>query len=244
MSSRFVLPILVTAFALVAGCATDPTDEGADNTQDALQITAKYLGPILSGRTRIARYETESGLSSFGFEARGGDKITLEFKSANGSGNPMGYLTDTQGGTIKENDDASPATRNSRIDYVVPAGSPLQSYRAAFKDLQLSATTLHVKLSMRGGGPTACNYYGQTYAAGDRFAAAGNECNECTCAADGTPNGRVECTHNECVCEPSKEPWRDYIAAPEQCQFTSYDCTKPGESWFDNSCGCGCERAH
>jgi hypothetical protein len=236
-SSRFVFPLLFTAFALVAGCATETADENTGSDQNELRLSAEYLGKIVNGQTRIAHYDTPPEFRAFGFEAKGGDKITVEVKSPNG--NAMGYITDGQLEVLAQNDDASAGTHDSKVTYEVPAGLPLRQYRAAFRDLQLSSATLQVKLSMRGGGPTACTYNGQTYAAGDEFAAS-NACNTCRCA----PTGAVSCTSLQCTCDPAQEPWRTYLGTPEQCVTLSYECPAGQYPFSNPGCGCGCERPH
>ncbi len=235
MSPRFILPALFTAFTLVAGCATEAEDDvGTD--QSELRLSAEYLGKIINGQTRIAHYSTPPAHRAFGFEAKGGDKITIDVKSP--GGDAMAYITDATFEVIEQNDNASPSTRDAKVVWTVPAGTPVRPYRAVFRDLLLPTTSLSVKLSIRGAGPTACVYNGQSYAAGDEFAAT-NGCNTCRCAL----TGQVACSSLQCTCDPAQEPYRTYLGTPEQCVTLSYDCPA-GEYAFTNACGCGCERPH
>lgn len=231
-----VLPLVFTSMTVVGvGCGTEAADDvGSD--QSELHLSAEYLGKILNGQTISARYDSPPQFSAFGFEAKGGDKITVDVASVDGDA--MAYITDAQLEVIAQNDNASEATRDAKVVWTVPAGTPLRPYRAAFRDLRLSPATLQVKLSVRGSGPMACVYDGQSYAAGDEFAAS-NGCNSCRCAA----SGDVQCTSLQCACDPAHEPWRTYLGTHEQCVTLDYECPS-GQYKFDNPCGCGCERPH
>lgn len=45
------------------------------------------------------------------------------------------------------------------------------------------------------------------------------------------------------TCSIADEPFRRYLAAPEQCDKIVFDCLA-NETPFSNLCGCGCERPH
>jgi hypothetical protein len=42
------------------------------------------------------------------------------------------------------------------------------------------------------------------------------------------------------TCDPSSEPWRNYIGTPTTCPSIRFTCAV-GKRSFSNACGCGCE---
>lgn len=233
---RHYVAIACLASALVAGCSTqgDDTREKTESSADELRLTGtRYLGRIVSGQTRTGYYYTPPTYRSYGFDARGGDKITVDVKSVYGDG--VGYITDASYNVLAYNDDATQSTLDAKVTYAVPAGQPMTSYRIVFRDYDLLEATFSVKLSVETTAVPVCTYNGQSYAAGEEFESI-DGCNTCTCSTTGS----VSCTKQVCACNPQQEPWRTYLGTPAQCPGLVYTCTAPQVS-FQNNCGCGCE---
>jgi hypothetical protein len=85
--------------------------------------------------------------------------------------------------------------------------------------------------------PAGCIYEGRTYALGASFPSS-DGCNTCTCYE----GGAVGCTTMACVCDPTAEWYRHYVAtSPSQCELIDYECPA-NTTYFGNDCGCGCEQ--
>jgi hypothetical protein len=237
--SRFVIAgLLIGTFAAIAGCSTESNGKGDDDvaaTESDLKLTGtRYLGKIKSGETRSGYYNAPPTYRSYGFDAKGGDEITVDVKSV--YGDAMGWITDTKYTVLASNDDASRSTLDSKVTYKVPAGAAARSYRIVFRDYDMLEATFDVTLTIKSA-PATCSYDGQTYQPGDEFEATDN-CNTCSCNASGS----VSCTKKACTCNPATEPNRNYVGTPQQCMFIRYSCPA-GQVPFSNSCGCGCETA-
>lgn len=237
---RFVVSgLLVTAVAAVTGCSQDSggkAEEDVAVTESELKLTGtRYLGKIKSGETRKGYYYAPPTYRSYGFDATGGDEITVDVKSVYGDG--MGWITDSKYNVLAFNDDASRYTLDAKVRYKVPVGKASQSYRIVFRDYDLLEATFDVTLNIKSTVPTTCSYDGQTYQEGDEFAST-DGCNTCTCAASGS----VGCTKKACMCNPAAEPQRNYVGTPQQCMVIRYTCPA-GQVMFSNNCGCGCEPA-
>ncbi|MDF2692418.1 MAG: hypothetical protein K0S65_801 [Labilithrix sp.] len=235
--SRFVIAgLLVTAFAAVAGCSTEGSgkeEESVAATESELKLSGtRYLGKIKSGETRSGYYSAPPNYRSYGFDAKGGDEITVDVKSV--YGDAMGWITDSNYTVLAANDDASGSTLDSKVKYTIPAGKAARSYRIVFRDYDMLEATFNVTLNIKSA-PATCSYDGQTYQPGDEFEAT-DGCNTCTCSASGS----VGCTKKACTCNPAAEPHRTYVGTPQQCMLIRYSCPS-GQSPFSNSCGCGCE---
>lgn len=236
-SSRVaVVAGLVVAFASLAGCSTESSEKGSEDvssTESELKLSGtRYLGKIMSGETRTGYYYNPPRYRSFGFDAKGGDEITVDVKSA--EGDAVGYITDSNYNVLAYNDDYG-ASLDSRMTYKVPATTGAKSYRIVFRDYDLLDATFTVKLAITSTQSTTCAYDGQTYTPGQTFPST-DGCNTCTCGT----NGSVGCTKRACTCDPANEPWRSYIGTPQQCMTIRYTCSA-GKVPFQNSCGCGCE---
>lgn len=237
--SRFVIAgLLVSALAAVTGCSSS-TEKGAKSepdvgtTESDLKLNgSKYLGKIKNGETRSGWYYAPPTYRSYGFDAKGGDVITVDVKSE--YGDPMGWITDSSYNVLAFNDDASAATLNAQVKYTVPDGQTARSYRIVLRDYDLLEADFSVKLSIKSA-PATCSYDGQTYQPGDSFASS-DGCNTCSCG----PTGAVGCTKKACICNPATETHRTYIGTPDQCMVIRYTC-QPGQVPFTNACGCGCE---
>src|SRR5690606_9882310 len=136
---------------------------------------------------------------SYGFDAKGGDEITVDVKSVDGDA--VAYITDTKYNVLAWNDDATSFILDSRVKYKVPMGHASQSYRIVFRDYAEEHGTFNVTLSIRSIAPPHCTYGTHGYYAGDEFTAA-DGCNTCTCSATGS----ISCTKKVCGCDPAKEP--------------------------------------
>jgi Pacifastin inhibitor (LCMII) len=235
--SRFVVAgLLVTAFAAVAGCSESSTKDEEDvaATESELKLSGtRYLGKIKNGETRTGYYKAPPTYRSYGFDAKGGDEITIDVKSVYGDG--MGWITDSSYKVLAFNDDATGSTLDAKVKYKVPAGQAARSYRIVFRDYDMLEATFNVTLSITSTAPSTCSYGGQTYQQGDRFESS-DGCNTCSCL----PDGSVACTEMACTCNPAAEPHRNYVGTPQQCMVIRYSCPS-GQSHFSNSCGCGCE---
>ncbi|HVJ91264.1 MAG TPA: hypothetical protein VM580_15780 [Labilithrix sp.] len=234
--SRFVIAgLLLSSVAASAGCASE---EGAKEevdlatTQSELKLSGvRYLGWMYNGETRTVSYSNPPAFRAYGFEARGGDEITVNVTST--WGDAMGWITDSTYEILAFNDDASSSTLNSRVRYKVPAGTPSTSYRIVFRDYGYYTENFTVSLSIRS--TVTCSYSGKSYAVGATFPAS-DGCNTCTCNSTGS----VTCTRLSCSCNPANEPWRHYVGTPLQCMQIRFTC--PGNmQMFSNSCGCGCQ---
>lgn len=231
-STRFVVAALSTLTAL-AGCSSKVNEDHAiDSSESALKVTTSYLGKIGNGETKTSHYSTPPEYRSYGFNAKGGDEITVRISSL--SGDAMGWITTSSYSVLASNDDESSSTLDSKVVYKVPTGQASRSYRIVFRDYDLLDATFNVTLSIRAASPTTCSYDGQTHVQGDSFEA-GDGCNTCSCTSNG-----VVCTELACACNPATEPNRNYVGNPQQCMVIRYACPT-GRVPFSNSCGCGCE---
>lgn len=230
--------VLIATFAAVVGCSarsTEKAEEDVAATEAELKLRGtRYLGKIKNGQTRKGYYSTPPTYRSYGFEATGGDEITVDVTSVYGDG--MGWITDARYNVLAFNDDASYSTLDAKVTYKVPAGQPSDSYRIVFRDYDLLEATFNVTLSIRSTEPSTCSYGGQTYQSGEEFEAT-DGCNTCLCT-----DGSVACTKIGCTCNPAAEPHRNYVGTPQQCMVIRYTCPT-GQVPFSNSCGCGCEPA-
>ncbi len=236
--SRFVVAgLLVTAFAAVAGCSAESSAKEEDDvaaTESELKLSGtRYLGKISNGETRSGYYYSPPTYRSYGFDAKGGDEITVDVKSV--YGDAVGWITDSSYNVLAFNDDASSRTLDSKVKYKVPAGQSARSYRIVFRDYDLLEATFNVTLSIKSTAPSTCSYGGQTYQTGDQFEAT-DGCNTCSCSESGS----VACTKRACTCNPATETHRNYVGTPQQCMMIRYTCPS-GQVPFSNSCGCGCE---
>ncbi|HVH43446.1 MAG TPA: hypothetical protein VM925_13925 [Labilithrix sp.] len=237
--SRFVVAcVFVTTFASLAGCSAESNgkeEQDVATTESQLKLSGtRYLGRIANGETRTVAYSSPPGFRSYGFDAKGGDEITVDVKSHNGD--PIGWITDASYNVLAVNDDASTSTLESKVKYKVPAAQPARSYRIVFRDYDKLDAEFDVKLSIRSATTTTtCEYGGQRYRPGDQFAST-DGCNTCTCGESGS----VACTKMACACNPLKEPHRSYTGTPQQCMVIRYTCPT-GQVPFSNACGCGCE---
>jgi hypothetical protein len=228
----------LTSLVGLAGCSSAPSDKGAEDvgsTESELKLSGtRYLGKIANGETKTGYYYNPPRYRSFGFDAKGGDEITVDVKSA--EGDAVGYITDASYNVLAYNDDASRTTFDAKLTYTIPASKPAGSYRIVFRDYDLLDATFTVKLAITSTVTTTCPYDGQTFKPGDTFPST-DKCNTCTCGE----NGAVGCTKRACVCDPANEPWRVYVGTPQQCATIRYTCTA-GQRPFQNTCGCGCEQ--
>lgn len=228
---------LVVAFASLAGCSTESSGKEADDVgsiESELKLSGtRYLGKITNGETRTGYYYNPPRYRSFAFDAKGGDEITVDIKSA--EGDAVGYVTDSYYNVLAYNDDYSLSTLDSKVRYKVPASQAAKSFRIVFRDYDLLDATFTVTLSIESSEPTTCAYDDETYEPGDTFPST-DGCNTCTCGSTGS----VGCTKRACSCDPANEPWRSYIGTPQQCMTIRYTCAA-GKVPFQNSCGCGCE---
>jgi hypothetical protein len=236
--SRFVIAgLFATAFAALAGCSTSNDEKKSPDVavteSDLKLVGTKYLGKIKNGETKTGYYYAPPNYRSYGFDAKGGDEITIEVTSVYGDG--MAWITDTGYNVLAFNDDASPSTLDAKVTYKVPAGKPARSYRIVFRDYDMLEATFKVSLAIQSPAPATCSYGGQTYQPGDNFEAT-DGCNSCSCGEDGA----VACTKMACVCNPATEPHRNYVGTPQQCMVIRYTC-QSGQTPFSNDCGCGCE---
>ena len=79
-----------------------------------------------------------------------------------------------------------------------------------------------------------CLYYGRTYPTGSCMFDE-ERCNSLQCVG----NNMVSSTGRGCICNPSGEWWRQYLAAGS---CAADPC--PANTWpFANQCGCGCEES-
>jgi hypothetical protein len=228
----------VVAFASLAGCSTQSAEKESDDVasiESELKLSGtRYLGKLTNGETRTGYYYNPPRYRSFGFDAKGGDEITVDIKSA--EGDAVGYVTDSSYNVLAYNDDASISTLDSKVTYKVPAGQTARSFRIVFRDYDLLDATFTIKLGIKSSAvQTTCAYDGETYTAGETFPST-DGCNTCTCGS----NGSVGCTKRACACDPANEPWRSYIGTPQQCMTIRYTCSA-GKVPFQNACGCGCE---
>lgn len=236
-SSRFVVSAVLVTFAAMTAmtaCSTQAAKEDVGTDQSEVTLSSvRYLGTIQNGETRTGYYYTPPTYRAYGFEAKGGDEITVDISST--YGDAVGYITDAQYNVLSYNDDASSKTFDSKVTYNVPAGLPSRPYRVVFRDYDMLEATFNVKLSIKSA-PPRCFYEGHGYSSGDTFAAT-DGCNTCTCNA----NGSVSCSKLKCTCEPESEPWRTYLGTPQQCMTIRYTCPM-NQVPFSNACGCGCEK--
>jgi hypothetical protein len=237
-SSRFVIAgLLLSTFGLLAGCSTEDAsskEEVASSAEQELKLSGtKYLGKISNGQTKSVYYYYPPTYRSYGFDAKGGDSITVDIKSV--YGDAMGWITDASYNVLAQNDDASSSTLDSKVKYKVPSSLATKSYRIVFRDYDLLEATFNTKLTITSSAPSTCSYNNQTYQSGDSFDST-DGCNTCTCSS----NGSVGCTKMACACDPDNEPNRNYVGTPQQCMTLRYTCMT-GWTAFSNACGCGCE---
>lgn len=219
------------------GCATEQTskqEESVSSTESELRLSGtRYLGKIVSGQTRTGTYYNPPRYRSYAFDAKGGDEITVDVASEDGDA--VTFITTDRYDVVAYNDDASSETFDSKVLYKVPANAPARSYRIVFRDYELMDATFSVTLNITSAVTSTCAYDGNTYTPGESFPSTDN-CNTCFCGT----NGNVGCTKKACTCDPSNEPWRNYLGTPQQCMVMRYTCAA-GQVPFSNSCGCGCE---
>src|SRR5690606_30506437 len=96
-SSRLAVAAgLVVAVASLVACsssADDKDDVDVASVESELKLSGtRYLGAIQNGQTRSGFYYNPPRYRSFGFEAKGGDEITVDVASRSGDG--MGWITD------------------------------------------------------------------------------------------------------------------------------------------------------
>jgi hypothetical protein len=230
-SSRvFVAVTLVVGLSIACGTGEPAGDLRA--TESHLELGDVLLsGDIGRGETRSLPYESPPKHRAYAFEAGPGERITVDVQSSDGDA--MAWLTTPTYAVLSDSDDAGGESTDARIVYRVPTDAPSRSYRVVFREYRLRAATFHVTLAVRP--PVTCSYYGKLYAEGARFASI-DGCNDCSCA-----EGGVACTGRTCPCNPDKEPHRNYVGTPQQCETMRYDCPSATFS-FLNDCGCGCER--
>lgn len=244
--SRFVVVgALLSTFAAMAGCSAMPDDGGKDEV-DAVTVEhelklsgARYLGQIASGQTKVAAYEPPPTYRSYGFNARGGDDVTVDVKSKNGDS--IGWITDSTYKVLAGNDDASKSTLDAKVKYRVPTGTASKPLFIVFREYDSLEADFTVTLTIKGkdqSPPQTCSYNGTTYNPGDSFDST-DGCNKCSCS----DSGSVACTKMACACNPAKEPNRSYRYTPQQCMVVRYTCPA-GQTPFANPCGCGCELAN
>lgn len=234
--SRYVVVgTVMTTLAIVAGCGSSKESQDFETTDSDLKLSGtRYLGLIVSGETRTAQYTSSPTYRAYGFDAKGGDEITVDVKSHDGD--PIGYISDANYKVLALNDDVSSSTLDSQVKYKVPAGQPSQSYRAVFRDYDQLEAEFDVTLTVKSpAAPKTCSYGGKQYEPGEQFDA-NDTCNTCTCS----DTGAVACTKALCACNPAKETNRKYLYTPQQCTFVRYVCPA-GQKSFANPCGCGCE---
>lgn len=244
INPRFVSSgLVVAAFsALVgaSGCSATTEDDGKSGdalstAESDLKVSgAKYIGRIGAGETKTVSYDGPPAYRAFGFEAKGGDQITLTVASEDGDA--MGWLTDSNYTVLASNDDMSSQSLDSRVTFTVPKGVTRRSFRAVFREYDQAKATFRVSLEITPGEPVTCSYQNQTYPQGASFQAA-DGCNTCSCGPSG-----VACTKVACLqCNPATETNRNYLGTPQSCMTIRFTC-QPGWRPFQNTCGCGCER--
>lgn len=231
MSSRFVVAGLIAALTATVGCAADKEDLSSYDSEIRLAGT-RYLGKLQNGQTRTAYYYNQPLYRSYGFDAKGGDEVTIDVRST--YGDAVAWITDAKYRGLAFNDDASRETWDAKVQYKVPEGQPSRSYRIVFRDYDTLDATFAVTLAVKSA-PATCTYEDQQYTEGDSFGAS-DGCNTCACDATGS----VACTEMECGCNPATESHRTYLGTPDQCMVMRYSCPA-GQILFSNDCGCGCE---
>jgi hypothetical protein len=226
----------VVAFASLAGCSTESAEKESDDVasiESELKLSGtRWLGKMTNGETRTGYYYNPPRYRSFSFDAKGGDEITVDIKSA--EGDAVGYITDSYYTVLGYNDDYG-GSLDSKVTYKVPASQAARSFRIVFRDYDLLDATFTVKLGIKSAVTTTCAYDGETYSPGASFPST-DGCNTCTCGSTGS----VGRTKRACACDPANEPWRSYIGTPQQCMTIRYTCSA-GKAPFQNACGCGCE---
>jgi hypothetical protein len=148
--------VVLAALALHATACSQPSgDKGgvATTGESALRVTgAAYLGPIANGETKTSLYSDPPKYRAFGFQAKGGNQISIDVTSIDGDA--MAWLTDdTYATEYAFNDDAYPGTLDSHIDYTVADGDPKQDYRIVFRDYDRNDATFNVTLNITGSSP-------------------------------------------------------------------------------------------
>ena len=236
-SMRFLASSLaVCLFVAAAGCATETgedDDEISTNDDELKLVGIRYLGRIFNGETRTTKFWAPPRYRSYGFDAKGGDDITVEVKSI--GGDAIAYITDSKYNVLAWNDDAERFVFDAKVRYTVPQDKPLETYRIVFADYAATTGTFSVSLTITSPRPPVCTYGTHGYYAGDEFMAA-DGCNTRTCG----PTGAVTCTKKVCACDPAREPWRTYKHTPQECITLRPSCVPP-QFPFSNPCGCGCE---
>jgi hypothetical protein len=234
----------LAAFLAATGCSQDTGD--ADASSDKLSTAeselklagAQYAGRISSGETRNISYTSPPAFRALGFDARGGDVITVDVASEDGDA--MGWITDSNYNVLASNDDASPNTLDARVTYTVPKGVTRRPFRIVMREYDQANASFAVKLSIAQAAPPVCQVEGKTYQPGASFPAP-DGCNTCSCGPNG---GTPTCTRVACLaCNPAAEPNRSYLGTPTTCMTIRFSCP-PGSTSFQNTCGCGCERVN
>jgi hypothetical protein len=159
-SSRFLVAgLLIAAFAGSAGCSVGSGDSSKDaigSYDSDLKLTdVLYRGTIAPNETKNEHYSTPPTYRAFGFDAKGGEEITLDVRSVNGDA--VAFLTDADYEVLASNDDAAPNTYDSRVVYKVPDGRAAKSYRVVFRDYGLVEATFKVTLMIRTPNSGKCN---------------------------------------------------------------------------------------
>lgn len=236
--ASFIALASLSVSAAACSSSEGPAKESIDSYESELKLSGiKYLGPIASGETRSAYYTKSPAYRSYGFEAKGGDVVTIDVTSEDGDA--MGWITSTSNTVYAANDDASSETFDSKVVYTVPEGAATRQYRVVFRDYARLAANFDVTLNIQSSTPKpppTCSYGDKTYNAGDSFKST-DGCNDCSCGT----NGKVSCGTQACVCDPDNEPNRNYIGTPSTCGSIRYTC-RSGTHSFQNDCGCGCEQ--
>lgn len=229
--SRLVIAAGVVALSLVACSSVSDDDQSVATTASEVRLSgSRYLGAIGDGQTRTVSYSEPPPYRSLGFDAVGGDEVTVTVASPDRDA--VVWITDANYNVLAYNDDEEYGTLNAKVFYKVPSGLDKRSYRIVLRDFDLQDARFAVALTI---AKPHCDYNGVSYAVGQSFPAP-DGCNTCTCNASG-----VTCGQKQCVCDPDNEPWRNYVGTPATCPTIRYTC-QDGTRPFQNACGCGCER--
>lgn len=232
--------------SLVAASGCSQATEEPDGAPDKLAVAesdlkvsgAQYIGRIANGETRKVVYAAPPAFRALGFEARGGDVVTVDIKSVDGD--PMAWITDSGYNVLASNDDASPTTLDSRVTYTVPKSTARRTFRIVMREYDQAAANLSVTLSIAPAAPPVCQYDGKTFQPNTSFPAT-DGCNTCSCGPNG---GTPACTKMACpACNPASETNRNYLGTPTTCMTIRFTC-QAGWAPFSNACGCGCERVN
>lgn len=156
--ARIVVALAMASFAALAGCATETGDglgslESAETSENQVTATVGVLGTIQSGETRKAIYSSSPTYRAYRFNAKGGDKITVDVVSPDDSGDPVAWITSTSYAAYAVNDDASPNTFDSKVVYEVPAETPDRTYMIVFRDYAGYRATFETTLNIVSAEP-------------------------------------------------------------------------------------------